>query len=219
MVSPPENIKAHKEKYGKLSKEFYALLGRCIAAWAYIDDALFGIMRLCLAPHYEQSAIIYFRTPGLDIRLGLTDELVRSLLPGRDKKPGEHDPASVKEWDAIYDDMKALLPERRRLAHHSVELDYGPMRTSSIFGEAFAMFIPGDGGELPDGTFKIHPTMGEMARGKKIAPLSLNEDDLKKHLQRLGQLAGRMSLFQSETFQPLLSELAGSDKELHQAQE
>jgi hypothetical protein len=211
MVLPPEHIKAHKEKYGRLSNEFYALLGRCISGWSYVDQALFNIMQSCLAPHYEQSAIIYFRTPGLEIRLNLTDELVRSLLPGREKKPGEHDPPSVKEWSAICKSIKALLPERRQLAHHSVNLDYGPMQTSSMFGEAFAMFIPGDGGAQPEGTFKILPTMGEMARIRNTAPPPLTEKEVKNHLQGLAQLTGRMSLFQSETFQPLLSELAHPD--------
>jgi hypothetical protein len=215
---PPEHIKAHKEKYGKLGNEFYALLGRCIAAWSYIDQAVFDIMQSCLAPHYEQSAIIYFRISSLDTRLGLTDELVRSLLPGRDKQAGEHDPPSVKEWSALCKSVKALLAERRRLAHHSVALDYGPMQTSSIFGEAFAMFVFDEAGEHPEGTFKVLPTMGEMARERNTPPIVLTEQELKNHLQRLAQLTGRLSLFQSETFQPLLSELARSGKEPPPAQ-
>jgi hypothetical protein len=71
-----------KKSWQELGDEFYIMIGQCIAAWAQVDDELFRIFRSCLGP-YEQSAIIYYRTPGLDARFGLTDEIVRSVLPER----------------------------------------------------------------------------------------------------------------------------------------
>jgi hypothetical protein len=47
---------------------FFEALGRCIAEWAFVDEQLFLIFRDCIGLH-EQSAIIYYRTPGLDLRL------------------------------------------------------------------------------------------------------------------------------------------------------
>jgi hypothetical protein len=63
-----------------------------------VDDELFRIFRDCVGP-YEQSAIIYYRTPTLNARLGLTEEIVQSVLPKRPKKSGGHYHPSVKAWN------------------------------------------------------------------------------------------------------------------------
>ena len=68
------------EKWGQAYQEFYTVVGRCIAEWGNVEDWLFKLCRECLGP-YEQSAIVYYRTPGVDVRLKLVDELVRSILP------------------------------------------------------------------------------------------------------------------------------------------
>ena len=67
-----------------MSRDFFGLLGQCIAAWALIDDELFRLFQECVGQP-EQSAIIFYRTPGLDLRLSLTDEIFRSVLPRRGK--------------------------------------------------------------------------------------------------------------------------------------
>jgi hypothetical protein len=97
--------------------EFHMMLGYRIAAWADVDDLLFRIFRECIGPHL-QCAIIYYKTPGLETRFSLTDEIVRSVLPK--KKPGGHDHPSVKLWDTTIKSRHDLLPIRRRLAHHPV---------------------------------------------------------------------------------------------------
>jgi len=43
---------------------------------------------------YDQCAIIYYHNPGLDVRLGLTDEIVRSVLPKRERSNAVIIPAS-----------------------------------------------------------------------------------------------------------------------------
>ena len=101
------------------SDEFHMMLGYCIAAWADVDDLLFRIFRDCIGP-YEQCAIIYYKTPGLEARFSLTDEIVRSVLPK--KKPGAHDHPSVKAWDKAIKPRQDLLSQRRRLAHHPVTM-------------------------------------------------------------------------------------------------
>jgi hypothetical protein len=60
------------------------MVGYCIAAWADVDEQLFRIFQDCVGP-LEQSAIIYYKTPGLDARFTLTNEIVRSILPKRPK--------------------------------------------------------------------------------------------------------------------------------------
>jgi hypothetical protein len=59
------------------------MIGYCIAEWAGIDDELFRIFQHCTGAKEQQAAIIYYRTPGLNVRLGLVDEIVRSVLPKR----------------------------------------------------------------------------------------------------------------------------------------
>jgi hypothetical protein len=56
-------------------------IGDCIAEWAGIDDELFRIFQHCTGAKEQQAAIIYYRTPGLNVRLGLVDEIVRSVSP------------------------------------------------------------------------------------------------------------------------------------------
>src|SRR5580704_14046716 len=112
MTDPPKG-------WQELGEEFYMMMGQCIAAWAEVDDELFRIFRDCVGP-YEQSAIIYYRTPGLDIRFGLTDEIVRSVLPKKPRRSGSHHHPNVKVWRAAQGDYQDLLAVRRRIAHHPI---------------------------------------------------------------------------------------------------
>jgi hypothetical protein len=65
----------YMERWEGNRDEFHRVMGSCIAAWAQVDDQLFRIFRSCIGP-YDQSAVIYYRTPGLDVRLALVDEIV-----------------------------------------------------------------------------------------------------------------------------------------------
>src|SRR5207253_9378899 len=98
------------EAWQKLRDEFHMAMGYCIAAWARVDDELFRIFRDRLGP-YNQSAIIYYRTPGLDSRLSLTDEIVKMTLLSSWERP-ENDPRP-KSWKAAIKDFRALLSVRR----------------------------------------------------------------------------------------------------------
>jgi hypothetical protein len=70
--------------------EFHMMVGYCIAEWARVEDALFRIFQACLSIKAEQCAILYYRTPSLDTRLVLVDEIVKSVLPKK-PKPSAHD--------------------------------------------------------------------------------------------------------------------------------
>jgi hypothetical protein len=102
------------------SEEFYLWVGRCITAWAKVEEHLFDICQKSLNTSTEKAAIVYYRTPTLDTRINLVDELVRSSLPKRDRKSGGHDHPDVQEWDDIRKAIGALLHTRRRIAHHPV---------------------------------------------------------------------------------------------------
>jgi hypothetical protein len=76
-------LRASTKGYDATRNEFYMMIGYCIAEWAGIDDELFRIFQHCTGAKEQQAAIIYYRTPGLNVRLGLVDEIVRSVLPNR----------------------------------------------------------------------------------------------------------------------------------------
>jgi hypothetical protein len=109
------------EERRKRRDEFHMELGYCVAAWAGVDDRLFRIFRDCVGP-YDQSAVIYYRTPGLDARLNLTTEIVRTTLLPSWERPGNTDPR-IKAWKDICKEFHKLLPIRRRIAHHPVRTD------------------------------------------------------------------------------------------------
>ena len=75
-------------------------------------ELLFRIFQDCVGPDL-QCAIIYYKTPGLEARFSLTDEIVRSVLPK--KRPGGHDHPSVKVWDNAIKVRHDLLSMRRRI--------------------------------------------------------------------------------------------------------
>lgn len=107
----------------KRNREFHLAIGKCISAWAWVDEGLFQLFAACVKPR-TQAAIIYYRTPGLEVRLGLTDEIVRSVLPKPGRKNGGHDHQHVKEWAVLRNEIQKLLETRRRVAHHPVHVSF-----------------------------------------------------------------------------------------------
>jgi len=58
--------------------------------------------------------------PGLDVRLGLTDEILKSVLPKPERKSGGHPHPNVIRWDSIRKEISQLLSVRRRIAHQPI---------------------------------------------------------------------------------------------------
>jgi hypothetical protein len=97
---------------------FYMLIGRCITGWADVDEQLFLIFSQCVIP-YEQASIIYYRSPGLDTRLNLVDEIICSVLPKT--RSGAQPHRVLKSWKGCAKAMKDLLSTSRRIAHQPVK--------------------------------------------------------------------------------------------------
>ena len=185
-------VKRRNNRWQELGQEFHMAIGQCIAAWARVDDELFGIFRDCVGP-YEQSAIIYYRTPGLDVRFALTDEIVRSVLPKRPKRSGAHEHPSVKAWDAARDGYQELLATRRRIAHHPVGIRSEPFRVGMPIGVE------------PPSWFEIYVSQHERLREKSSDLPPLNVSDLKSHLAAVVALQARLHRF----FHEVLTKRAG----------
>lgn len=176
-----ENPKTFHERYDR----FYLLIGHCIAAWSRVDERLFRVFSECMGP-YEQAAIVYYRVPGLDARLGLVDEIVKSVLPKRPRKSGAHHHPYVKQWTKLIGEIKdRLLPIRRRIAHHSVEIKY--------IQNALLLFLRPD--LLGDDLLRIQASAHERTREKErdISPLML--DDLGKHLKAIEDVVEQLEMF------------------------
>jgi hypothetical protein len=166
----------------ELGDEFHMMVGYCVAEWARVDDELFRIFRDCLGP-YEQSAIIYYRTPGLDVRFGLTDEIVRSVLPKRPKRSGSHEHPDVRAWVKAKGDYQNLLGTRRRIAHHPIMVRQEPFRVGMATGEA------------PPSWFEIYVSQHEGLREKSSDLPPLRIDHLKAHFIAVAQLRDRLHRF------------------------
>lgn len=101
---------------------FYAAIGICITEWSSIEHVLLQLCNLALKTTDKITSIVYFRTPSLEGRTNLTDELLLAILPAREKKDGGHDHRLVKEWIGIRNDIKSELAVRNKLAHWSLAM-------------------------------------------------------------------------------------------------
>lgn len=110
--------------------EFYQWVGRCIKEWARAEGTLFDICHRILRTELKRAAIVYYRTPTIDARLSLADELVLTALPQRQRHDGGHDHPDVVRWKQIVKDIRELLPIRNILAHARV----GRPKCSASFG-------------------------------------------------------------------------------------
>jgi len=100
--------------------EFHMYVGFCITAWGKVEEQLFRICVNCLGTSDEIAAIVYYRTPTINARLNLLDELVKARLPKKERKSGGHDHVDVKQWNDVCKDVTKLLTTRNRVAHHPV---------------------------------------------------------------------------------------------------
>jgi hypothetical protein len=155
-------------------------VGYCITTWADVEENLFHILWKCLQCPIEQAAIVYYRTPTLDARLSLTDELVKHILPKPDRKSGGHPHPDVKQWNGIEAKFRQLLAVRRRIAHHPFQ----------------SMTFPEGRGLLSDYTsVQIWISEEEKLRGRSSAVEPLLLGDLKSHHILILHLASTLAIF------------------------
>jgi hypothetical protein len=169
------------EAWQKLSDEFHMTMGYCIAAWAQVDNELFRIFADCMALT-DHSAIIYYRTPGLDVRFGMADEIVKTTLLPSWERPGHGDPR-IKAWKAATKGVRDLLSVRRRIAHQPVTPRQEPFRCGMPLGERAPSW------------YEIHVSRHERLRDNaaKLPPLTIT--DLRKHRAEVAMLTDRLAAF------------------------
>jgi hypothetical protein len=180
--------------------EFYMWIGHCISAWAKVEEQLFKICWQSLQAPKNQAAIVYFRIPGLDARLGLVTELVKAVLPKPQRKNGGHTPPSVRKWNGVDSAIRDRLGIRRRIAHH-------PVRTN----EASFPFKDNDafkGESLSFSWYEVHISEHEIARGRDATPQNLILTDLVDHDAAVLKLAGELKSFYEDV---LLKHVPESD--------
>jgi len=179
------------KSWQELGDEFHMMIGYCIAEWAMADDELFRIFRDCVGS-YDQCAIIYYRMPGLDVRLGCTSELVESVFPRPERKSGGHPHSGVKKWRVIENEFKNLLAVRRRIAHHPIGIHLysgrrAPLR--SVNEDALKRYSSN-----AESWFEVYMSEHEeLRKGEEIEGLNIN--DLKSHLQKVKKLRDSLRLF------------------------
>jgi|HubBroStandDraft_6_1064221.scaffolds.fasta_scaffold307828_1 hypothetical protein len=179
--------------YDKTRDEFHMKIGDCIAEWAGIDDELFRIFQHCTGAKEQQAAIIYYRTPGLNVRLGLVDEIVRSVLP--QTQPGGKDHPTLVRWKAINSDCNDLFGTRRRIAHQPVRAQETLVPMPRLKAPYYATT-----NMMSQASFEIYMTEIEKCRGKDTTPLKLK--DLQNHQKRTSEVRLQMKVFFEEVLKP-----------------
>jgi hypothetical protein len=167
-----------------LADEFHSLIGYCIAEWAKVDEELFRICWVCLGSYRERAALIYYRTPTLDARLTLVDQLTSLVLPPKERA-GAHDHPDVILWRDIAGNFRELLHPRRRIAHQPVRGGTEYFRAGqSQAGSPLSFFLP----------FGIYVSEAEQLRHKAQEP-PLTKKNLQQHLRSLTALTSRLHDF------------------------
>ena len=164
------------------SESFLANVGRCITSWAQIEEKLFDLCVIALKAPKKQTAIVYYKTPTIDSRLALVDELITAALPK--KKSGDHSTGAERLWDGITTEFRKLLPERNALAHF-------PLKT---VWSIYALMDPSrdDARKL-----SMRPHRNERLRGKEHKVQRMDAEHLPVHLERVKDLESQMFQFKS----------------------
>jgi hypothetical protein len=95
--------------------EFYAAVGRTLLRWRRVEDAVYGLFFLLLAPLDQQTiAAIWNAQPSLHSRLKLISAILDEALQGS---------AVGREWRIVQSEILDAAATRNRLAHSDVGLD------------------------------------------------------------------------------------------------
>lgn len=172
------------EKIPENSINFYTSLGVCIAAWSKVEDGLFNIFHLAMRCDKKLAAIVFYRTPTIDLRLKLTDEIVCAALPKPKRANGGHNDPLVVEWKKISVQITAIVPERNAMAHNEVR------RNFIVYGS------PSHDKQRIDGPyFEIVESSGELLRGRGSKIPKLYATNLMEHKEKVDKLWQRLTAF------------------------
>jgi hypothetical protein len=145
------------------------MVGNCITQWASVENALFDICLACLGCSRERAAIVYYRTPTVESRLQLADELVRSVLPMREPPSGGHDHPDLVFWDRAAKKLRDILHTRNQLAHHPI-------------ASRFEVDLSGPGHPKSYSWFEVYVGQNEKLRERSANLQPLLIEDLRAHL-------------------------------------
>jgi hypothetical protein len=165
------------------------MIGNCITQWAHVQDEIFEICLQCLRCSRESAAIVYYRTPTIDARMNLADELVELALPKPLRKSGGHDHPDIKKWTRIRKQFDALTTPRNQMAHHPVWF-----RVAGLSQRNPAHAPPPN----EPSWFEVYTGRNERLRSRsaKYKPLRLNE--LRIHLTKLNEFIGSLQQFRTQ---------------------
>jgi len=173
----------------ELATEFFAALGQAITEWAYVEEELFHICASVLKTRQDHAAIVYYRTPSLDARLTLTNDLASSILPKKEKA-GAHTPKISQRWNEIIKDIRNIISVRNQLAHSPT----APIVNASQSGTGSARF---------DFSYTSYVSATEKLRGRSTkADLSLK--DVLVHTKDVSQIINRLRNFRERELPALL---------------
>jgi hypothetical protein len=144
----------------------------------------------------------HYRLPGLDLRLGLVDEIVKSILPNKLKRNGTHEHSDVKKWNRVFSDCKDILGIRRRIAHQPVRAQY----EMNPDGRQIPWFLDQEAGvpQIAQASFEIYVSQNEQARGKDDGPSPLTISDLQCHLKITEKVHLEMNKYFCDVLVPAL---------------
>lgn len=159
--------------------EFHKCVGYSITAWAKVEEWLFELCWRSLASSKECAAIVYFRTPTLDARIQLVDELVRTILPKPERKSGGHAHPDVVAWSSLKQKISSHLSTRRRIAHHPVRPQKTTVVLDGTFGGAPFGSVPFGSGAVREEVswLEIFASENEQLRGRgeEVQPLKATD--------------------------------------------
>lgn len=165
------------------TEKFYAAMGRAISAWAKAEEQLYLIADLILKTSAQLTSIVFYRTPTIDSRLTLVDDLIRTVYPP--PKNGEKELPGYKVWKALQSDMKEALSVRNQLAHHPV-------------GGAVDIYLSSDGIAFSGSKPAIYMSEAELARNPKKQYKVLGTAEIQQHFEAVIDFSKRLRAFQDD---------------------
>jgi len=179
--------------------EFHMYVGFCVTAWAKVEDQLFALCTDSLGTSKKRSSIVYYKTPSLESRISLVDELVETVLPAR-PKDARTDHPDVTTWKKILADVKRLLADRRQIAHSPVSVKHD---ITSIDPKTAGAGISGEFRDVMP-SLELDFSMGERLRGKIKKRPPLRVDDLSIHGVAVQSAANAIKQFREVVLRPHL---------------
>lgn len=159
-------------------------VGRAITEWADVQEHLYAIVLQILRCEPRHASIIFFRTPSIEARITLADDLLKTVFPQTSENPGTKSHSGYATWTGIQADLRREMPIRNSLAHHPVDLvvDVWEDKTTSRFVAR-----------------KVRPAtvMGPSEALRKGYRYPLAIEDIKAHSARVSVFASRLLDFRS----------------------